>query len=474
MRRSGAIYEYPDPVFQLKSQLPKIRARDISAHIEVTQGLVVDRMNKTFKGQVYVAPYSLLWRHTNEEAMRRSSVDISAKPEHAKMIATLIWTTLNPCRGKAVLANFSDLDFFDNPAVEALIQFKWDSTAWMTWVFRCILQLFYFALIVIVLLAQIYQLMRIADLRVFLYSIIAMSLLFLYLELRQFLADYRAYLSSPYNAIDVAVLIAPLMGSIQLLFSIAMYENTDAPGYSRSLSYSILFIFAQVGFELRVFRNICRITTFIWFILFEAIIVCFILAGFIISIGALLLHMVWGMNHDCTLIDENGNTIVGPWSCPTRDTDFPRDAVGAVFASYYMMFGQYDALNKELQARDTDIGYLVCACFVATVVILMNIVIAITNSGITKATYYAHLDWLSNLLRASVTTEELSVSAREYREQVDLFPHCVYYAPSSSLVEEFKKKHQKLFDEDEAPTLTVEEKGLPEIITHAAIIIERE
>ncbi|KAK3815318.1 MAG: hypothetical protein J3Q66DRAFT_441454 [Benniella sp.] len=464
MRRSGAIYEYPDPVFQLKSQLPKIRANDISTHIEVSQELVVDPMNRTFKGQVYVAPYSLLWHYTNEEVMRRSSVDESTKPAHTKAIATLIWTTLNIRRGRAVLANFSDLDFFDNPAVEALIQYKWDSIAWKTWAFRYILQLFYSALIGIVVLVQIYQITKIAYLQVFLYSIIAMSLFFLYLELKDFLADYRAYISSPYNVADVAVLIIPLVGSIQLLFSIVMYENTDAVGYSRELSYSIVLIYVQMLFELRVFRNVCHITTFIWYIFFEVLIVCFILASFIFSIGALLLHMLWGMNHDCTLIDENGNMSVGPWSCPPRDTAFPRDLVGATFASFNMMFGQYDALNKELQARDIDIGFLVAACFAVVVVILMNIVIAITNSGITRATYYAHLAWLSSLLGASVTVEELSVSARRYREQVDLFPHRVYYALPPSLVEEFKKKHQKLFDKDEALSPRVEENSSAAVI----------
>ncbi|KAK3815328.1 MAG: hypothetical protein J3Q66DRAFT_370651 [Benniella sp.] len=82
MRRSGATYEYPDPVFQLKSQLPKIRAKDISTHIEVPKEVVVDPMNKTFKGQVYMAPYSLLWHYTNDEVMNRSSMGVSTEPDY--------------------------------------------------------------------------------------------------------------------------------------------------------------------------------------------------------------------------------------------------------------------------------------------------------------------------------------------------------------------------------------------------------
>jgi len=57
----------------------------------------------------------------------------------------------------------------------------------------------------------------------------------------------------------------------------------------------------------------------------------------IFSFGVVILHMVWGVNHDCSSIDENGKTISGPWSCPTRDTDFPRDPYSASMASFFMM-----------------------------------------------------------------------------------------------------------------------------------------
>jgi hypothetical protein len=125
MRQSGAIYEYPDPAFQLRSQLLKIRARDISTHIEVSKELVVDPMNKSFKRPLYVAPYSLLWHHTDDEAIVQPSMDVSARPNHVETIVTMLRTMLSPWSKPGALANFSNLSYFDNPAVEALIKYKW-------------------------------------------------------------------------------------------------------------------------------------------------------------------------------------------------------------------------------------------------------------------------------------------------------------------------------------------------------------
>jgi hypothetical protein len=97
--------------------------------------------------------------------------------------------------------------------------------------------------------------------------------------------------------------------------------------------------------------------------------------------------------------------------------------------------------------------------FAVNGVMFMSILIAITNYGVTRAAYYGPLAWLSNLLGAAVATESLSITAREYREQVDLFPHCVYYALPARCVEEFKKKHRKLFDK-------VDEQDSANIITN--------
>ncbi|KAF9364458.1 hypothetical protein BGX34_001438 [Mortierella sp. NVP85] len=246
MRRSGAIYDYPNPAFQLRSQLPRISSSDLSTHIEIPQELIVDQMNKTFKGPVYVVPYSMLWHYTDKNAMTRSSEDVSVQSNLRKTIAALIRTTLNPWKGRTVRANFSDLSYFENPAVEALVKYKWDSVAWKTWTIRRVFQLSYYLLIATVVLLQVYPIMRIAYLKTFLYTIVAMSLFLLHLEFRQFLSDHWSYITSPYNIMDLITAGLPLVGSVQLLVNMAMYENTDALGNTRLLSYSIMAVYGHI------------------------------------------------------------------------------------------------------------------------------------------------------------------------------------------------------------------------------------
>jgi hypothetical protein len=124
-RKRTAIYEDPKPIFQLRSQLPRISPHDLSAHIEVSRDMTMNPMNKTFKGQLYVAPYSLLWHCADNNVMVRSNTDVSANLSNFELATAVVKNTLSLFRGRTICTNFSDLDYLDNPAVEALIQYKW-------------------------------------------------------------------------------------------------------------------------------------------------------------------------------------------------------------------------------------------------------------------------------------------------------------------------------------------------------------
>jgi len=86
---------------------------------------VADPMNRSIRSQVYVVPCSLLWHYNEDSAVVRSSMDLRETWNHARMIAAVIPSILNPWGGLSVQANFTDLDYFDNPVVEAVIQYKW-------------------------------------------------------------------------------------------------------------------------------------------------------------------------------------------------------------------------------------------------------------------------------------------------------------------------------------------------------------
>ncbi|KAK3823110.1 MAG: hypothetical protein J3Q66DRAFT_385574 [Benniella sp.] len=201
------------------------------------------RQAKSQCDPAFVLPVLLCLR---DQVLIRSNTNLSVNPSYAEMIPAAVRRALSLYGGRTVRANFSDLDYFDNPAVEALIQHKWNSVVWKTWMVKRVFLVIYFTLVLTVTTMQVYPIMRIEDLQGYLYAIIPMGLFFLYLEFRQFLTDKWSYITSPYNLVDVVVFVLAPLGCVQLLVSISKYENTDAPGYSRALSYVITGIYIQL------------------------------------------------------------------------------------------------------------------------------------------------------------------------------------------------------------------------------------
>ncbi|KAG9324315.1 hypothetical protein KVV02_006561 [Mortierella alpina] len=253
-RRRTPIYEAPNSVFQLKSQLPRIYASKFSKHIEVSVEQEVDPLNETFKRQVYVAPYALLWRarepRTGQGMMPRTwrkRVDLSAETSYLSMAFGLVVDKLNPWSRQTIRTNFSELQYFDNPVVEALLEYKWNSFACIPWTVRFVSQLIYYAIVLTVTLLQVYPgHMPLTHLQGPFIAIIALGAMFLYLELQQFLADYWKYVRSPYNLVDLAVFSLPTIGSIQMLINMPKDENTTVIGNSRVLSFAIVIIYIHL------------------------------------------------------------------------------------------------------------------------------------------------------------------------------------------------------------------------------------
>ncbi|KAK3823060.1 MAG: hypothetical protein J3Q66DRAFT_424618 [Benniella sp.] len=439
-RKQSAIYEYSDPVFQLKSQLPKIMGRDFPAHVHISKRTVADPMNRSIRSQVYVVPCSLLWNYSEDTAMVRPSMNLPETRNYARMIAAVASSILNPWGGLSVQANFTNLDYFDNPAIEAVVLYKWNSVAWRIWSLKHIFYLVHYALITALVMLQIFPSMRISDLQFLPYAIIGTSVFLLHLEFRHFLRNPWVYFNSAYFVWDLFMAAVPLIGCVQLLVSISLYENTDALGFSWVLSVAIAGMYVHLLLELRVLKSICRITTVIVYIIHETLFLFLCLPIGVFGTSQALIHYYFAKNHDCTSIDENGNTVSGPWSCPTRDTDFPRNFWRVLSATFFLLMGRVEPFEKDFQSDAVEIHIGAALYYIVIFVIFMNLMIAFMNNTISKALYYGPLDWLSNRLRSATTAESLSITALGYREKVDLFPQYVYYVVPTGRFKEFRKR----------------------------------
>ncbi|KAF9572580.1 hypothetical protein EC968_009651 [Mortierella alpina] len=458
-RRRTPIYEAPNSVFQLKSQLPRICASKFSRHIDVSGEHEVDPLNETFKRQVYVAPYALLWRarepRGGEIVMPRAwgkKVDLSAETSYWRMFLGLVLDKLNPWSRQTIRTNFSELQYFDNPVVEALLEYKWNSFACIPWTIRFVSQLIYYAIVLTVTLLQVYPgHLPLTNLQGPFIAIIALGAMFLYLELQQFLADYWKYVRSPYNLVDLAVFSLPAIGSIQLLINMPKDENTTVIGNSRVLSFAIVIVYIHLLFEMRVIKSVCNIVTIILSIVGKIRVFFAIFAISILAFSHSFLHLLKAQSHDCPWDGTSvADTVRG---CEVRDTDFPNTFIGALSATYFFMAGRYEPVDKNLDSDDWPFHLMLAAYFFMTVILMLNVLIALMNVAFSAGDDMGPLVWLENRLRSVEGAENMSYSAPGLRQRFDWFPQYIYYTSSPRQVQAFENKYPtlSLYDDEGYP-----------------------
>ncbi|KAF9356543.1 hypothetical protein BGX26_005145 [Mortierella sp. AD094] len=138
---------------------------------------------------------------------------------------------------------------------------------------------------------------------------------------------------------------------------------------------------------------------------------------------------------------------------------------GCYFA--VQMAGIYDPLNNDLDPASKS-GYsfkILLALFILfTVILLMNVLIAIMNDGYSESRDEGQLAWLKQWSLVIVETE-LSMMGNTTRGNRDLFPDYIYYGASQQEVEEHAKRTSQT-QNLEAPNI----KGLqPNVATHKAM-----
>ncbi|KAG0199710.1 hypothetical protein BGX28_007067, partial [Mortierella sp. GBA30] len=94
-------------------------------------------------------------------------------------------------------------------------------------------------------------------------AIIVFGYMLLHLEFQQIRGGVRRYFSSPYNYVDLAAYIIPVISSCAL---IADPRNVSA---LHALSFSVIVVDLQFIFELRVFKNVCKVVTIVVNILLQ-------------------------------------------------------------------------------------------------------------------------------------------------------------------------------------------------------------
>ncbi|KAF8929255.1 hypothetical protein BGZ58_009079 [Dissophora ornata] len=181
-----------------------------------------DPNNDKFTRPIFVASFDALWCYKDKEL---KELDSNPLPDTATVHTTTWWKTLYhmirlKCRlwiHNYVEPHDFTIEFYDNPAIAALVAYKWQVCAstigFWYWSVRFFSQFCFYASVTIAAIMQVYypQPSQLFGLFV---AIIAMAAIFIWLELLQAVRSFRRYTKSGYNVLDMLAFSLPMVASI--------------------------------------------------------------------------------------------------------------------------------------------------------------------------------------------------------------------------------------------------------------------
>ncbi|KAF9290051.1 hypothetical protein BGZ68_008009 [Mortierella alpina] len=203
-----------------------------------------------------------------------------------------------------------ELDFFENPAIAALVEYKCAA------------------------LLQVYHenVSRSQIIGVFV-AIIVMGVVFLWLELLQAINNFDRYKRTMYNLVDIIAYSLPIAASANML--VVLYNNNPV-GNTRIVSFSVLAIFHHMG-------------------------------------------------------------------------------------------GRYEPVQDELVSEDWGFQFMIGVFFFFTVIVMLNVLIALINKAFGKGDNAWRLDWIEARLHYIETAENFSYHVPGFRETYNCFPKEIYF-----------------------------------------------
>ncbi|KAG0196136.1 hypothetical protein BGX33_002022, partial [Mortierella sp. NVP41] len=218
-----------------------------------------------FTRDFYLATFDMLWRNPQSQS-EKSKVNYRVLYDPAPARILLSWSkTLWTMVLRKFRLSYSpmvecypfELQILDNPALKALVEYKWNTIGFYYWLVRFLSQCCYYILVLTAVFLQIYGGDNLNDendkakedekkrlgrsLEGPFIAIITIASIFLWLELVQLFKDKQDYLRSIYNMVDLMAFFLPLAGGIIQICTIhGAIESGLNPGL---LSFSVLFIF---------------------------------------------------------------------------------------------------------------------------------------------------------------------------------------------------------------------------------------
>ncbi|KAG0047819.1 hypothetical protein BGZ83_007216 [Gryganskiella cystojenkinii] len=402
-----------DPIMQL--EFSKTRNQPVSATEVFTKG-------------VFMASF---------DALCVLEVTVDEPVKKTNWFKTLFWVTESvmhlriPDRVECYDFN---LEYFDNPAIAALVAYKWNTIGFHYWMIRFLGQCTFYSLVVLAALMQVYYHDPSQLVGLFI-AIIVLAAAFLWLEFLQALQNWSRYEGSLYNVLDMIAFLFPLAASVVQIHNIyspgeEKYKNVQV------ISYSVLAVSLHLLFELRINKSVCKYVTIIQQAIVEIRVFFIVFACGILAFAIAALHLTRG----CPKTTD----------CKQDKTVFPKNFFRAVAGTYFFMGGNYDPVGSEMHDEDDyGVQIMIMVFFFFTVIVMMNVLISLVNVAFEKGGDSWRLVWIESRLRYIESAENMSYYIPGFRETYDVFPEVIYYTATEKQVKDYHEKYYRYFTDNE-------------------------
>ncbi|KAF9108669.1 hypothetical protein BGX27_008269 [Mortierella sp. AM989] len=394
-----------------------------------------------FTGDLFVASFDMLWLDSGNDYSGlppAASVKLP-KPSWTYWIKSFLHLILykiklNP--GASVVCHNFSRGLLGNPAIEALVEYKWNTFGYKYWISRFLFQCFYYLLILAAVFGQVYGERH--DFSSVFVAIAIISIIFLWLEVNQFLRHRKRHFKLFYDIIDVIAYSLPLVGSIdQLLINGLEPLSRGHPGI---LSFSVVFAALQFLLEIRINTSVCYIVIIIIQVLSEIRVFLFITLGGILAFSTAILHYLR--------------------SCPQRvcsevPTEFPHNYYSAVTATIYFMGGRYDPVSDYFKTDDWMFLTLMIFNFFFSGLLMLNILIALIGGAFTRGDKTWRMEWLKNRMLVVEAAENLTYHIPGFRKYYNWFPREIYYTALNRDVKIAYEKETEILEAEAVENLAL-------------------
>ncbi|KAF8925459.1 hypothetical protein BGZ58_000784, partial [Dissophora ornata] len=179
-------------------------------------------------------------------------------------------------------------------------------------------------------------------------------------------------------------------------------------------------------FELRISRSVCKYVTIIQEAVYEMRVFFFIFAGGILAFAIATLHLLR--------------------SCPYEGCDPPTSAfsgnfIEALFETYFFMGGIWDPVSDDFAEKEFGFHLMMALFFFFTVILMLNVLIALINVAFTKGDDGWRLVWIESRLRYIESAENMSYHIPGFRQTHNYFPREIYFSATPEQVYAYRDKY---------------------------------